>query len=88
VIVGHNWIKATCTKWPWVKSTKAATKRNEEILRLVGPVEMKAPANVEAEEAPVNADSLVEGDESTLLIKAKPKLEKAEEIEAESGNLY
>ena len=59
VFVGRDRIKAMCAKWPWVKSTEAARKRNEENLRLVGPVEMKPPANIEAEEAPANADSLI-----------------------------
>jgi hypothetical protein len=70
VMVGRDWIKAMRTKWPWVKSTEAAPKRNEEKLGLVGPVEMKAPANVEAKEAPANANSLVEGDDSMLLVRA------------------
>lgn len=87
-MVGRDRIRAMRTKWPWVKSAEAATESNEENLRLVGPVEVKAPANVDAERAPAGADSLVEGDDSTLSVKAKPELKKVEEIEAESGNLY
>lgn len=82
-IAGHHRIKGMCNKLPWMKFTAAAMKRNEKNLGLVGPVELKAPANVEAEEAPASADSLVERDDSTLLIKARPELE----IKAELGNL-